>query len=362
WKQYQFLKDPWGIEIAPGDSMEIGVWENEQKIENPLFLYTVVQDKILNTQVSQGDSTFSMEEKHVPNIWLAGAYFDGHSMHEIQSTCVKYDYTDRTLQVTAEPDKTEYRPGETMNVKISIADQDGNPVSGKAAVGIVDESIFDLSFQEIDLAGQIYTNIYYPNIIQSIAAGNGGLSDIDVQDDASAAGGMNNSMKEAASADRSPMNTGGGGMELGASIRSLFLDTADFQTLDVSAAGSEVSIQLPDNVTSWRITAAAVTPDLKAGNAVSNAAATMPFYLQTILTESYLTGDDIAVSALAVGTALEQGNVRYTAQLSGGTLEETQKEQETLVGNRAVFNFGKLPAGAYQVTLSAQYGEYQDAV
>lgn len=362
WKQYQFLKDPWGIEIAPGDSMEIGVWENEQKIENPLFLYTVVQDKILNTQVSQGDSTFSMEEKHLPNIWLAGAYFDGHSMHEIQSTCVKYDYTDRTLQVTAEPDKTEYRPGETMNVKISIADQDGNPVSGKAAVGIVDESIFDLSFQEIDLAGQIYTNIYYPNIIQSIAAGNGGLSDIDIQDDAPAAGGMNNRMKEAASADRAPMNTGGGGMELGASIRSLFLDTADFQTLDVSAAGSEVSIQLPDNVTSWRITAAAVTTDLKAGNAVSNAAATMPFYLQTILTESYLTGDDIAVSALAVGTALDQGNVRYTAQLSGGTLEETQKEQETLVGNRAVFNFGKLPAGAYQVTLSAQYGEYQDAV
>ena len=118
--------------------MELGVWENDQKIENPLFIYTVVQDKILNTQVSQGNSTFSMEEKHLPNIWLAGAYFDGHSMHEISNICVKYDYTDRNLQVTAEPDKTEYQPGETMKVKVSIADQDGNPVNGKAAVGIVD--------------------------------------------------------------------------------------------------------------------------------------------------------------------------------------------------------------------------------
>lgn len=357
WTEYQFLKDPWGLEMAPGDSMELGVWENDQKIENPLFIYTVVQDKILNTQVSQGNSTFSMEEKHLPNIWLAGAYFDGHSMHEISNICVKYDYTDRNLQVTAEPDKTEYQPGETMKVKVSIADQDGNPVNGKAAVGIVDESIFDLSSQEIDLAGQIYKNIYYPNIIQSIAAGNGGF--VDIQDDA--ADYRSNGMKEAASADRAPMNTGGG-MDLGTSIRSLFLDTADFQTLDVPATGSEVSIKLPDNVTSWRITAAAVTPDLKAGDTISNAAATMPFYLQTILTESYLTGDDIAASALAVGTALDQGNVHYTAQLSGGNLEEMQKEQDIPAGNRAIFNFGKLPAGIYQVTLSAQYGEYQDAL
>lgn len=356
WTEYQFLKDPWGLEMAPGDSMKLSVWKNDQKIENPLFIYTVVQDRILNTQVSQGDSDFSMEEKHLPNIWLAGAYFDGHSMHEIQDICVKYDYKDRTLQVTAEPDKTEYQPGETMKVKVSIADRDGNPVSGKAAVGIVDESIFDLSSQEIDLAGQIYKNIYYPNIIQTISAGNGGFGDIQENAQDSPAG-----MKSAASADRSPMNTGGG-MDLGTSIRSLFLDTASFETLDVSAAGSEISIKLPDNVTSWRITAAAVTSDLKAGDTVSNAAATIPFYLQTILTESYLTGDDIVVSALAVGTALDQGNVRYTAQLSGGNQEEIQKEQEVPVGNRAVFNFGKLPAGIYQVTLSAQYGEYQDAL
>lgn len=358
WTEYQFLKDPWGLEMAPGDSMDLGVWENDQKIENPLFIYTVVQDKILNTHVSQGDSAFSMEEKHLPNVWLSGAYFDGHSMHEINNICVKYDYTDRTLQVTAEPDKTEYQPGETMKVKVSIADQDGNPVNGKAAVGIVDESIFDLSAQEIDLAGQIYKNIYYPNIIQSIAAGNGGFTDI--QDDAASYG--SNGMKEAASADRAPMNTGGGGMDLGTSIRSLFLDTADFQTLDIPEAGTEVSIRLPDNVTSWRITATAVTPDLKAGDTVSNAAATIPFYLQTILTESYLTGDDISVSALAVGTALEQGNIRYAARLSGGNLDEINQEQEIPVGKRAVFNFGKLPAGVYQVTLSAQYGKYQDAL
>ncbi len=344
---YTFFQNRQEVKSAPGDTLQIQVWENNQKVENPLFLYTLVQDKIMEQNVTRGAAEFTMEEKYFPNVWLAGAYFDGHSMHVIQSKNLSYDYSQRTLEVKAEPDKEKYSPGESMNVKITLMEKDGTLREGKAVIGVVDESIFDLAPQNLDLAGQLYKSIYYPYIIDSAAAGSDGL----IYNDAATA-----------ADSESPLT--GGGMDGGdASVRTLFMDTAAFKTIEVPTSGAETSIKLPDNITSWRITAAAVTRDLKAGDTIHHAVSSLPFYLQTIVSDTYLTGDDISVSALAVGTVLHQDTVHYTAVLSSDQKEPPiQKSLELPAGERAAFNFGKLAAGSYQAVFSAQYGEYSDSV
>ena len=81
-------------------------------------------------------------------------------------------------------------------------------------------------------------------------------------------------------------------------LREDFADTALFKTAKADENGqATVTFELPDNVTSWRITALAVTNDLKAGDTAELAAATLPFYLSPLYTDTYLEGDDVVIAA-----------------------------------------------------------------
>ena len=88
---------------------------------------------------------------------------------------------------------------------------------------------------QVDLIGQLYRNVYSPYITAKASYVEYDLSEVD-------GGGKG----------------GGAGDEMGP-MRSEFLDTAVFQQLVCDQQGkASVSFQLPDNVTDWRITAAAL--------------------------------------------------------------------------------------------------------
>lgn len=112
----------------------------------------------------------------------------------------------------------------------------------------MDEAVFALGSQTVDLAGQLYGSIYHPYVRQAVSYRAYDESGKAIPNTAGAEGAA---------------DTGGGGA--GAYLRREFLDTAAFQTAQLGADGKAVlSVKLPDNVTSWRVTALAVTPDLKA--------------------------------------------------------------------------------------------------
>lgn len=61
--------------------------------------------------------------------------------------------------------------------------------------------------------------------------------------------------------------------------------TALFFPVTTAADGTaQITAQLPDNITGWRVTAVAVTPDLKAGDTTDQVIATLPFYLRPLYT------------------------------------------------------------------------------
>ena len=112
---------------------------------------------------------------------------------------------------------------------------------------MVDESVFAIQDQQVDLIGQLYRNVYSPYITAKASYVEYDLSEID-------GGGKG----------------GGAGDEMGP-MRSEFLDTAVFQQLVCDQQGkASVSFQLPDNVTDWRITAAALCGK-KAGDNIGTA-------------------------------------------------------------------------------------------
>lgn len=351
---YSFLPEDAQAKAVPGRELELGLYLNGGRTENQgAVLYTLVQDGMVAEGVFTGDSiSLPVKDEYMPNIWLVGAYFDGKGIHPIDRVNITCDYTEKVLDLQVSTERTEYRPGEEMKVTLTVKDAEGNPVNGRAAVGVVDEAVFALADQTVDLAGQLYGRIYYPNISVNVTEGGYGRD---------AGGKMRAMSSEGAADEMAPANTGGGGM-----TRSVFADTASFQVVDITGGTAQAALTLPDNVTSWRVTAAAVTTDLKAGDALTNAAATLPFYLRPIVSDTYLVGDDVTVSALAVGTALKgaDGTVAYTAVLTNGSADFAPRtvSVEAAAGARGVMGFGQLAGGVYEVEITAAWNGMSDAM
>ena len=333
-----------------GDPITLGLYANGVKTENRgRILYTAMQRKAFEAGVTDGDEiTLTMKEDYLPNVYFAGAYFDGRHVYPIDPHNVSYDYSGRELTLTVTPDREAYRPGDTAEITLAAVDAAGNPVSGSAVVGVVDEAVFALGSQTVDLAGQLYGSIYHPYVRQAVSYRAYDESGKAIPNTAGAEGAA---------------DTGGGGA--GAYLRREFLDTAAFQTAQLGADGKAVlSVKLPDNVTSWRVTALAVTPDLKAGSVASRAVATQPFYLNAVVTDSYLAGDDLSMSVTAAGTGIQSGDaVSYTAVILDGTGAEVDRLTGAgRASDHTPFNFGKYEAGGYAVRFEAACGAHSDAL
>lgn len=348
--------------LAMGENYTLRLYENGKQIENQgRLLMTVVQDKILSTDVySESEKTISMSPEFLPSVEIVGAYFDGRHIYPIFSETLTYDYQERELDVKVTTDKETYLPGETAQVTLTVTDKAGNPVEASACIGVVDESVFALAPQNLELLDQLYQIPYSNYIIQNVSYIYQSEMGYDGRKPVPNTAAGSSSLESAAAV----MDTGGGGEEAGAGmVRSEFKDTAYFAPVQVDASGkASVSVPLPENITSWRFTGAAIASGMRAGESIGTAATTLPFYIRPIVTSSYLTGDDLSMSVNSMGDSTALGDkISVSAVLQdekGETLETLKKEGA--VGKPVYFQFGKQKAGNYTVIFEAQCGQNTD--
>lgn len=146
----------------------------------------------------------------------------------------------------------------------------------------------------------------------------------------------------------------GGGME-----RADFRDLAIYESIRTDADGmAKVSFAVPDNVTSWRITAQAITKDLFAGKAVDFVPVGLPFFVDATMNATYLAGDNVMLRARVFGSAYTKSDVMYAVEsdiVPGKKIERSGKESVEIP-------LGALPAGKHRVTISAKTGEWTDVI
>lgn len=295
-------------------------------------LYTTMTDRLLRYDVTEEETfAFTFTEEMLPNVVVYAAYFDGRHVYSVWPAYVSYDYTERQLYAEIETDRESYAPGDSVHGVIRLKDVEGKPVSANYAIGVVDEALFAILDQSVDPLSSLYEMYYYETPCRFTSYVDKLLSD---------------------------MYAEGGGDGLAAEVRDDFADTAAFLTGKTNADGSaEFSFQLPDNLTSWRITAAAVSDTLCAGSTVHNITVTLPFFLNLVLNDSYTSGDDIALSARVSG--VENGtDVTYTVLADGKTVLSANGKS----GEYTHMNLGQFDAGSYGITVSAVSGSFSDAV
>jgi len=151
--------------------------------------------------------------------------------------------------------------------------------------------------------------------------------------------------------------------EKGGGPREFFTDTAVFTNMAIGPDGrGTAEFKLPDNLTSWRITAQAVSSDLGVGLSVTKIPVSLPAFVEMSVAKSYLAGDQPVVRLRSFGSGLT-ADMPVTLSLAAASLGLTVPEKrETKAFAAERFQLPPLPAGRHDLIASLESPAGKDSM
>jgi len=335
YKQYSFKPNADTYTTKEEAFIEL-VCNNEKVTTDGRMLYSVLQDNIKDVAVTKNnDFTVTFTEVYIPNVTICGAYFDGSKIYPINSCNLCFNTNERNLDVKIATDKENYKPGETVTMSVEVKDKFGKTYPTNLVMSVVDEAAFAVQEQYVDPLSSLYVyKTHSPNQYVSY------IQHTDF------------------------VNAEGGEDGVGDIYRSNFEDTAAFITITTGSNGkTTASFKLPDNITSWRITAIGITNNVSAGYNTKNITTSLPFFINPVINQRYTSNDSVSFTVRCAGKdkANIKENVKYTAIIKGNSFEKTISIENN-VNEMVAFDFGMLSEGEYDISIKATAGKYSDGI
>jgi uncharacterized protein YfaS (alpha-2-macroglobulin family) len=253
----------------------------------------------------------------------------------------------KRLNVEVKALQGEYRPGDSARVQVNVKDTRGAGQRSEVTLWAVDEGVLALTgyqtpdplallYQERGLGVRLASNL--TSVAPQVPAGQKG---------------------------RAP--GGGGGADISAILRSRFQTTAFFLgSVQTDASGSAlVTAKLPDNLTTFRLMAVAVTANDRYGSGQAPLLVTRPLVARAALPRFVREGDRFAAGVVVNQRMGGTQRVEVAATARGITLDGAKSKTETLNGAAARevrFNFLAQPGDSVRFQFSARAGNEADAV
>ena len=254
----------------------------------------------------------------------------------------------KRLDVRVEPLAPEFRPGDTARVRLTVRDARGAPARSEITVWAVDEGVLaltgyktpdpiDLIYRERGLAMRLASNLVA--VAPQIPEGEKGR-------------------REAG---------GGGGSESADILRSRFRTTAFFLgSVVTDAAGvAVISGALPENLTTFRVMAVAVTAGDRYGSGASPLLVTRPLVARPALPRFTRPGDEFLAGTVVNRRDGTVARVAVRATARGIRLTAAADQTVTLASGRgaeARFRFRTSPGDSATFRFDARSGSDADAV
>ncbi len=264
--------------------------------------------------------------------------------------------TAQRLQVQVTPDREQAQPGDTVAFTIETRDAAGQPVAAEVSLALVDQALLHLLPDTFDLLEALY-----PRQPLSVATA------VDVYADGTL---MDERLTEAYEATGPGMGGGGGkgGDMLGVvTVRRNYRDTAYWRGRVYTGPDGRavVRVSLPDNMTTWVMTARAITRDTRAGQATAQIRVQRPFFVRLHAPVFFTAGDAATIQAVLHNTTDTDLEATVRLSVQGARLDEAPETTTTVParGQAAVRWTLHIPADGQRVdlTVAAQAGAYHDA-
>lgn len=253
-----------------------------------------------------------IEANYAPNVFLTVTFVQNGDMFTGDQRLV-VPPRDKLLNLEVIANKQEYKPRETASYTILARDADGAPVrDAEVSLGVVDEAIYSVSPDfSSNLRGQFYGMRY--NSVQTTLSvtywfkGFAGDKPFDLASTKPA--------YELADFKNE-------GEQVQPMIRKEFKDTAYWQPAAVTGSDGRATVKfrLPDNLTTWRATARAVTSDTKVGAASSKVISRKDVILRLETPRFITQGDTVTLSGIVHNYLKQPKSTRISISVNGAEL------------------------------------------
>ncbi len=284
-------------------------------------LITIERGHILETEVRELQGTtevlrIPIKESYVPNVFVsvvlmqgAGQTPDRLASFRMGEAMLPVSTESKQLQVTLTPDRDmtqgeTYRPRETAVYDVHVTDSAGNPVEA------------ELSLRLADLAVLALADETEPTLMERFWSERG----LSVRTSTPLAIAM-----EAYNRDLAPgaKGGGGGGEDNTGLIRTRFADTAYWAAVvRTDATGhARVEVALPDNLTTWRMQARAITADTLVGRSEVDIRTTLDMLVRPVLPRFFVVGDRAEIATIVHNNTAEDVSADVSIAVEGLTVE-----------------------------------------
>ncbi|MDX6305119.1 MAG: alpha-2-macroglobulin [Blastocatellia bacterium] len=266
-----------------------------------------------------------IDRKYEPNVYLDVSFVKDSDMYN-KSQVLAVPARDKMLKLDIVPNKKEFKPRDVASYTILARNDDGSPAANaEVSLGIIDEAIYSI---QAETAGNIKREFYgrrYDEVQTSLAihytfTGYAGEKPANLARNKS---GYQLADFKSESNYAEP------------TIRREFKDTAFWQP-DVVTGGdgkATVSFKLPDNLTTWRATARAVTADTRVGSAVQKTIARKDVIMRLEMPRFLTEGDTVTISGVVHNFLKTDKSTKISLDLNGAQLLDAPSETVTIKQN-----------------------------
>ncbi len=279
-------------------------------------LITVERGEVITQQRVTMDTNsyvykLPITDEFAPNIFVSAVLVKGVdkdnpvAAFRMGLVALNVDNSHKQISIVITTDKTQAGPGDTVNYTVKTTDYKGDPVQAEVGVSLTDLAVLTIADPN---SGKLL-DYYY---------GQQGLS-------------VRTSTPLTINTDQitqtvlDTIKGGGGGFGEGGifDIRQQFVDTPYWNasvTTDASGIAS-FSVTLPDNLTTWRLDARAVTAgedgNMLVGQATADLLSTKPLLIRPVTPRFFVVGDQVTLGAVVNNNSKDDLSVDVSLQGAG---------------------------------------------
>jgi uncharacterized protein YfaS (alpha-2-macroglobulin family) len=315
-------------EYVPGDTAEILIASPFQGEVQALV--TIERDDVISYEVITLDTNsyvyrLPITDELAPNVYVSVVIVKGvdetnptpafrMGLVELEIEPSAYE-----LDVTVTPDREQVGPREDVTYTIEVRDREGDPVEAEVSLALADLAALSLASPN---SGPILEHFY-------------GNQPLGVVTGVSLTNSVDQLTQELLDQGK---GGGGGGAEGFFEIRGDFRDTAFWRAnVTTDARGrAEVTVTLPDNLTTWRMDARAVTQDTLVGQTEVDIVESIPLMIRPLTPRFFVVGDELAVGAVVNNNTDETISATVGLEAEGVEMRSDATQQVSIpAGGRA---------------------------
>jgi hypothetical protein len=279
-------------------------------------LVTVERGHVLSTEVRElkGNSEVlrvPIVEAHVPDVFVSVVIVEGSKqapdhLATFKMGLIKLPVSIETKELTIalKPDKDmaqgeHYGPRQSATYDVLVTDSAGKPVQAELSLRLADLAVLALA----DESGPSLVNTFWRD------RGLGVKTSL----------GLTVAMEPYNRELVPGLKGGGGGEEEGGLVRSQFADTAFWEpAVQTGADGkAQVTVALPDNLTTWRMQARGVTAETLVGTANVDILSSLDLLVRPVLPRFFVVGDQARLATIVHNNTADPLNAEVQIAVEG---------------------------------------------